>query len=208
MRRPTKYYLKKAWHFIWEEDSWASWAVNVVLAFIIIKFLVYPGLGLFFGTTHPIVAVVSSSMEHNWEFNEWWISPALCGNSACLQSQFYENEGISKNEFHQFRFWNGFNKGDLMILVGTKPEKIVVGDIIVFRSYRPDPIIHRVISVTNTNSGIIFRTKGDNNPQSFSFEEAIPQQNLVGRAAIRIPLLGYVKIWFVQLLGLMGVNWS
>ena len=32
---------KKIWWFIWEDDSWASWFVNVILAFVIIKFLVY-----------------------------------------------------------------------------------------------------------------------------------------------------------------------
>ena len=54
--------LGKIWYFVWEEDSVLSWAVNIVLAFFLIKYLVYPGLGLALGTTHPVVAVVSGSM--------------------------------------------------------------------------------------------------------------------------------------------------
>jgi len=56
--------LKKTWWFIWESDSIWSWIVNIILAFVIIKFLVYPGLGFAMQTSHPIVAVVSGSMEH------------------------------------------------------------------------------------------------------------------------------------------------
>ena len=64
--------LKKFWHFIWEEDSLLSWIVNIIIAFILIKFIVYPGLGYLLATTHPVVAVVSESMEHNSNFNAWW----------------------------------------------------------------------------------------------------------------------------------------
>ena len=59
-----KQFLKKTWHFIWDDDSIWSWIINVILAFVIIKFLVYPGLGFIMQTSYPIVAVVSGSMEH------------------------------------------------------------------------------------------------------------------------------------------------
>ena len=57
--------LKKTWHFIWEDDSVWSWIVNIILAIVLIKFIIYPGLGLVLGTSYPIVAVVSDSMEHS-----------------------------------------------------------------------------------------------------------------------------------------------
>ena len=57
--------LKRVWYFIWEEDSIWSWLVNIILAFVLIKYVVYPGLGFLLGTSHPIVAVVSGSMEHD-----------------------------------------------------------------------------------------------------------------------------------------------
>ena len=63
----------KIWHFLWYEDSVASWLVNIVLAFVLIKFVLYPGLGLILGTQFPVVAVVSSSMEHHpSSFDGWW----------------------------------------------------------------------------------------------------------------------------------------
>src|SRR6056297_1659408 len=88
----NKSILAKLWYFIWYDDSILSWIVNVVLAFLIIKFLFYPGLSFVAGSSLPLVAVTSSSMEHtvsngkicgenvNFEgkvsFDEWWV---VCG---------------------------------------------------------------------------------------------------------------------------------
>ena len=91
--------LRKAWWFIWEDDSIWSWIANIVLAFVLIKFIVYPGLGLILGTNYPIVAVVSGSMEHDGSFDDWWSSSAICSNSECSQEEWYNNKGISKSEF-------------------------------------------------------------------------------------------------------------
>jgi len=188
--------LKKIWHFIWEEDSWLSWVVNIILAFIIIKFLLYPGLGLILSTSHPIVAVVSSSMEHDAGFDEWWQE-----NEA-----FYSNFNITQQEFSEFSFKNGFNKGDIMFLGGKSPEKIVAGDIIVYRSRRPDPIIHRVIDKWQENGDYYFQTKGDNNAAQIKTndldETKVAQGQIIGRALSRIPLLGYIKIGFVGVIDL------
>lgn len=196
---------KQVWYFIWEDDSWASWFVNIILAFILIKFVVYPGLGFAFSTSHPIVAVVSSSMEHDGSFDEWWNSRANCAEGSCTQGQHYAELGITEDEFRDFRFRNGFNKGDIMVLYGTKPNKIKVGDVIVFMADRPDPIIHRVIKDEKKDSKYIFSTKGDHNMESFYFESYIPEENYIGRAVVRIPWLGYIKIGFVKLLQLIGL---
>lgn len=182
----------KVWYFIWEENSVWSWIVNIVLAFILIKFIVYPALGFFIGTTHPIVAVVSPSMEHHENFDDWWKS----------NSDYYSNYGVTKEDFRGFMLKNGFNKGDIIILRGAKPEKISVGDVIVFKSPRPDPIIHRVIKLWMEGDEYFFRTKGDNNAESIKAgdldETMISKNQIIGKAFIRIPLLGYVKIFFVD----------
>ena len=91
-----KRYLKKIWYFIWEDDSLLSWIVNIVLAFLLIKFLIYPGLGFALSTDYPIVAVISGSMEHDGSFNDWW----------SLHQKFYDDIGISQNNFKQFSFKN------------------------------------------------------------------------------------------------------
>ena len=54
----------KIWHFIWEENNIWSWLANIILAFILIKFIIYPAIGFILGTQYPIVAVVSGRMLH------------------------------------------------------------------------------------------------------------------------------------------------
>lgn len=195
--RNSKKELKKIWHFIWEDDSVWSWLANIALAFVLIKYVVYPGLGFLLSTSHPVVAVVSESMEHNSNFDGWWQK----------SSAWYANNGIEKEDFRDFSFKGGFNKGDIMVLKGKKAESINIGDIIVFWSAKKDPIIHRVVKKWQENDDYYFQTKGDNyrtNPvpikSPFLDETRIGQEQIVGNAVLQIPLLGYIKIWFVEFL--------
>ncbi|MFH1590855.1 MAG: signal peptidase I [archaeon] len=196
--------LKKVWYFIWEDNSVWSWIVNIILAFVIIKFLVYPGLGIVLGTSHPVVAVVSGSMEHPGGTENWWYRPAICAyNVPCQQIDFYRERNISQGQFESFRFKNGFNTGDIMMLFGTKKEKIDIGDVIVFRSGKPDPIIHRVIDRWEDDGTIYFQTKGDNNRELIRSDQLdemrIGEDAYIGEAMIRVPYLGWIKIWAVRL---------
>jgi len=179
--------LKKTWHFIWHDDSILSWIVNIILAFILVKFIIYPGLGLMFATDYPIVAVVSSSMEHNEKFDSWWTS----------QEVLYKDFNITKEDFSDYKFKNGFNKGDIMVIFGT--EKIKKGDVIVFVGSTTDPIIHRVVEVSDGS----YRTKGDNNSNSRPDEMAITNNKVLGKAVFRMPYFGWVKIMFVDLVKLV-----
>ncbi len=188
---------KKAWYFIWEDNSIWSWIVNIVLAFILIKFIVYPGLGFALGTTHPIVAVVSDSMEHNGLlFDEWWSG----------KSTWYLEYNITKQDFNEFKLKNGFNKGDIIILKGANPADLRIGDVIVFKTSRPDPIIHRIVKKWDED-GYYFQTKGDKNSDSIREsdldETRVSEKQLIGKSLFRIPWLGYIKIWFVDLLNFL-----
>lgn len=195
-KKEVKRFLKKTWWFIWEEDSLLSWIVNIILAFVLIKFIVYPGLGFLLGTSYPIVAVVSGSMEHDGSFDDWW----------GVHENWYTRNDISKEQFSGFSFKNGFDKGDIMILHGKDAIDVEVGDVMVFKSNRPDPIIHRVVEKWDMDEVYYFRTKGDHNPDSIkssSLDETnINEDKLLGKAVVRIPLLGYIKIWFVELIKL------
>lgn len=186
-RNNKKTFLGKAWYFIWEDNSLLSWLVNIVIAFILVKFIIYPGLGLLFGTNYPVVAVVSGSMEHRGlGFDSWWEQ-----NKA-----WYEEKGITKEQFKEFSFHNGFNKGDIMVLTGSKPENIKIGCVIVYESH-PDypPIIHRVTSRRQQET-TYFVTKGDNN--LIADKEEVPEEKFLGKAVLRIPYLGWVKIIFTD----------
>jgi len=186
----------KTWHFLWHENSTASWIVNIILAFVIIKFIVYPLLGWLLGTSLPIVAVVSSSMEHDLSFEQWWAgSCCVSSTKTVLHSDIYESRSISKQTFSSFSFRNGFNKGDIMILGSA--DKVDVGDILVFRSPNlADPIIHRIVSKADS----VVSTLGDNNcNRQGSHEIDIPKERILGKALLRLPLLGWVKIGFMEL---------
>lgn len=173
---------KKVWHFLFVEDSALSWLVNLGLAFLLVKYLLYPGLALALGTQLPLVAVISGSMEHNGvAFDQWWDS----------KSAWYEERNITKEEFQLYSFLNGFDKGDVMILAA--PENVHVGDVLVYSSATYQyPIIHRVVAVSENG----YTVKGDHNNDADPF---VSQEQVVGKALYRIPKLGWVKIGAVGL---------
>jgi signal peptidase I len=179
--------LKKFWHFVWYDDSLASWIVNLLLAFVLVKFVIYPLVGLFLSTSFPIVAVVSGSMEHEGlDFDAWWEN----------NGKWYEENGVSKEQFEEFRYINGFNKGDIMFLKGVTPKNIKVGDVLVYEtSLNHNPIIHRVVELRD---GKII-TKGDNNGKEDKPVE-FEQVARTGKAVLKLPWFGWIKIWFVDFL--------
>lgn len=207
--KTIKKWWKLFWHFIWYDDSIWSWIANVILAFILIKYLVFPVLGFILNTPYPVVAVVSGSMDHRPEQN------ILCGKQISSYSntfdsyweicgKWYEANEIEKEEFAGFPFRNGFAKGNVIVLFGEDPEDIKVGDVIVFQKRSPVPIIHRVVKKWKENGVWRFRTKGDHNQDVFEAigEKEITEDEIAGKAVFRVPLLGYVKIIFVEFIDL------
>ncbi len=185
-------YLRKIWHFLWEEDSLLSWIANIIIAFLLVKFVVYPGLGWALGTSYPVVAVVSGSMEHDGSFDSWWDTAHT----------WYDQNNVKLQDFEGFDFRNGFDKGDIMLLVGVKPETIKVGEVIVYSSNNNiPPIIHRVVAIEKINGEYSFKTKGDHN--QVPDYAPVSEDRVLGRAVFRIPFLGWVKIWFTDSLNLL-----
>ncbi len=198
MRPAAASWIGKAWRFLWHEDSLASWLASILLSFILIKFLLYPGLGLVLGTPFPVVAVVSSSMEHHpGDYEGWWAK----------NEDFYLRMNITKFDFEKYPFKNGFNKGDIMVLAGADTADLKRGTVIVYWSGKPYPIIHRYIGENEENGVTYLMSKGDNNPAmvtSFELDERrIPPETVLGKAVLRIPYLGWVKILAVDLLDLL-----
>ncbi len=210
--KPTSWY-GRFWHFLWYQDSFLSWITLLILSFLIIKFGVYPGLGFVLGTSYPVVAVISESMDHHLtdgeicgqrpsyydsSFEEYW---RICGN-------WYEQKEISEDTFRSFSLPNGFRRGDIIVLRGKDPKNINIGDIIVFRArqaaLKPDPIIHRVVKKERSEGeAYLFQTKGDHNPgiheDQIIDEREIREDRILGVAWFKIPWLGFVKIYAVEL---------
>ncbi len=187
-------FLKKTWNFLWHSDSLVSWILSFILAFLLVKYVIYAGLGLILGTGYPVVAVVSGSMEHDGlNFEAWWEH----------YGEWYENHGINMEEFNDYKFKNGFNKGDVMVLIGTEAKNINKGDVVVFQANSKHPVIHRVVKVWEEDGEYHFQTKGDHNSDSYVQlgETDIGESKLLGKAVFKIPFLGWPKIIFAGLVG-------
>tara|TARA_Y100000034_G_C6830955_1_gene375055 strand:- start:92 stop:751 length:660 start_codon:yes stop_codon:yes gene_type:complete len=210
----VKKHGKKLWNFFWYEDSVPSWVANIIVAFIVIRYVVYPLLGIVLGTSFPIVAVISESMEHGLHNN------VICGQSfdeyhdsfdnfwdVC--GPWYEKQGITKDQFSKYIFKNGFNKGDVIILWRANENNINIGDVLVFQGNKPQPIIHRVVKIWEEEGEKFYQTKGDHNSNSISSglgETKINEKRIYGKAKLRIPYLGWMKILFVDAVRPLGIN--
>jgi hypothetical protein len=186
--------LYRVYEFIFVEDGPYSIAAFCVVAYFGIRFLVFPVIGFAAGTSLPIVAVISDSMVHG---DGWEESPAMCNSTPCSQQDFYAQYNISMDAFDSFRFDNGFNKGDVMLVRGENSYE--VGDVVVYQADNRPPVIHRVISVKDDNTYVV---KGDNNPAPIQStgEFNLDESRIIGSAYARLPFLGWVKIGVVNAL--------
>ena len=85
---------------------------------------------------------------------------------------------------------------DVVVTLKVKePDDIKVGDIITFYSTasisRGMIITHRVVDIVETEEGIGYKTKGDNN----TAPDTAPAEfdNVIGKVIIKIPNLGYIQ---------------
>jgi len=130
---------------------------------------------------------LSCSCSHI-NYDKWWNQ----------QESLYNNLNIDKTNFKDFKFKNGFNKGDIMVLISAK--KINIGDAIVFNGQATEPIIHRVIIINEDGT---YQTKGDNNSGSREDEKRISKDKIIGKAVLKIPYLGWIKLGFINLINLI-----
>ncbi len=192
-KEEVKKFWKKFWFIVWKDNSFKGWVISILFLFIVIKFIFFPLLNLATGTTLPLAIVESCSMYHKGNifssFDNWWER----------HEDKYEKLKIDVSEFQKFNFRRGFSKGDILFAVRTKPEKLEIGDVIIFEGGQRNPIIHRIIDIKKENGEYIFSTIGDNNNGQLSFEEDINDDEIIGRAVFRVvPYLGWVKLIFFE----------
>ncbi|MFH1787417.1 MAG: signal peptidase I [archaeon] len=192
-KRELKKYLNKFWFIVWKDDSFKGWIISILFLFIVIKFIFFPILNLITGTTLPLAIVESCSMYHQGNllsnFDNWYEK----------HDSKYSNFIINKLDFQNFIFKNGFNKGDILFVIGAKPEKLKIGDVIIFNGGSNHPIIHRIININEKNGKIFFSTIGDNNNGQLPVEEEISEDQLIGKAVFKLaPYLGWGKLIFFE----------
>ena len=181
MKKVVKYF-RGIRNFL-QEDSWASFIVTLILAFVIIKFIFFPGLSLVTGTSLPLVIVESCSMYHHED-----------GFEGIFESGVYGEYGVGLDDTGNWIFQNGFSKGDVIFVVGVDEPK--VGDVIVFEGGAKYPLIHRVVE-----DGETYSTKGDNyktNSKQLNSEKSISKEQIIGKALFKVPFVGWAKLIFFE----------
>ncbi|MBI2045263.1 signal peptidase I [Candidatus Pacearchaeota archaeon] len=192
-----KRYWQKFWFIVWKDDSFKGWIFSILFIFIVIKLIFFPVLNLATGTSLPLAIVESCSMYHNGNmlgsFDKWWEK----------HDSIYADKDIAEKNFKEFIFKKGFNKGDILFIVGINPEDIKIGDVIIFKSQGKD-IIHRVVDIKTDSAGKrVFSTMGDNVGRIQYFEEEIKENQIVGKAAFKlIPYIGWAKLIIVDFMDL------
>lgn len=186
---------KKFWFLLWKDDSLKGWIFSIVFLFVFIKFIFFPGLSLLTGTSLPLAIVDSCSMYHKGnlfsDFDSWWTT----------HEWKYTQYNITNETFDEFTLEEGFNKGDILFMIGAKkhPEKLKVGDVIIFEAGQKNPVIHRIIEIEQREDKYFFSTLGDNNNRQLGVEEEISQEKLIGKAVFRLaPYAGWGKLIFYE----------
>ena len=174
-----KQMLKKSWHFLWDEESLTSYIAFIIIAFVVLKFVFFPGF-LFLTGYSDVAAVVSGSMIHN----------------TVTEHTFYnwlDFNGFNRSEVQNWPFLNGLNIGDIISVKKVPAEDIKVGDIILFYSDKGQ-IIHRVMFVKKQGDNYFYTTKGDANPVIMELEKNIPYYDVKGELVSKVPYLGWPKV--------------
>ncbi|MFH1365137.1 MAG: signal peptidase I [archaeon] len=191
--KKIKEFFKKFWYLLWKDDSFKGWIFSIVFLFVFIKFVFFPTLSLLTGTALPLAIVDSCSMYHKGnifsDFDSWWTT----------HEEKYTPYNINHETFDKFKLENGFSKGDILFMIKATPEKLKVGDIIIFEAGQKNPIIHRIIKIEKKGEEYFFSTIGDNNNGQLSVEKKISQSQLVGKAVFRlVPYVGWGKLIFYE----------
>ena len=166
-----------------KKDTWPSFAVTLVFAFVFIKFIFFPSLSFLTGTSLPLVIVESCSMYHHED-----------GFNRIFESPIYAENDIFLRDTENWDFQNGFSKGDVIFVVG--PNNLEIGDVIIFEGGAVHPLIHRVVRADET-----YATKGDNyktNYNQLRSEQEIEEDQLVGKALFKVPAIGWAKLIFFE----------
>lgn len=194
-----------------------------VFSALIFAFILYSVLGFLLNTSSPMVIVSSSSMVPEMYrgdiivlFGEKNIKAQEIDFNGTLQNKMYFEFGqtfpdpITRISANQIKI----NSAEEIEIDGQKIPVTKEGDVIVyFSEYSRKEIIHRVVAKINALDGVFFLTKGDANPSidqecfpvknSFGqtaylaciTKNAVASEEITGKAVLKIPLLGCVKLW-------------
>lgn len=101
-----------------------------------------------------------------------------------------------------------FYRGDIVLVekanfLGIQefnPEDVKVGDVVVYdAAWFDQPVIHRVINITNINGTTMYVIKGDNNdrpdPYYVTADQIQERVVTINNNLFIIPKIGYLSLW-------------
>jgi len=197
-----------------DENESISWIVYIVSAFVF-AVAIYSILGLMLGTTSPMVIVVSGSMEPVYYRGDVIVLQGVNSDTLLAQDVKMSISTLENTPYNQIATTNYLTeeinfKDEITVPFSTNNDIVVY-----FSDLRQQPIIHRVMAKIHAQDGYYVITKGDNNnvidqecgniipgraPNCISLYP-VPVSELDGKAVLKIPMVGCVKLWLFDNLG-------
>ena len=151
-------------------------AIGFILILGILYFGVSGALTLALRTDTYWMAVASNSMKHD---GEGW-------------REIFETNGYDTSNFP---LQGGFERGDMLIIQGVSSiAEISIGDVILFDTYQPMPLVHRIVAIAGENGEAMVMTKGDANISPDT--SPVKPEQIRGKVIFVIPELGHLSLWF------------
>ena len=101
-----------------------------------------------------------------------------------------------------------FYRGDIVMVEKANffgidefnPEEVQVGDVVVYdAAWYDQPVIHRIINITDINGTTMYVIKGDNNnatdPYYVKADQIRDRVVTIGDNLVVIPKIGYASLW-------------
>lgn len=92
--------------------------------------------------------------------------------------------------------------GDVVVVRSVEPAAVKEGDVITFRApgdadkAERDRITHRVVEKKRTDSGVVYRTKGDANESPDPWR--VQHSQVIGEVWFNVPVVGHVILFAQQ----------
>jgi signal peptidase I len=213
-----------------DRDEGLNWAIYLAFA-MLFALAIFSALGFAFGTSSPMMIVVSASMEPLYHRGDIiFLQGATPGNIGGIAVET-GLPSLSEKELASFAqpVYSASQNGqglsgqkEITSIKFDSGQEIPItknGDIVVYWSeHQNEPVVHRVVAKLKAGDGWYFLTKGDSvynptvdqdcglilngRPQKECIElYPVPLAKLQGKAFLQIPLLGCGKLWLLDDLG-------
>ena len=136
-------------------------------------------------------------------FALWLLAGIVCGLGALVTLP--RAAGVTPYTVLTGSMEPALGVGDVVLSERRSPLSVRPGDVVTFRdpSRHGELVTHRVESMRRRGATVGFVTKGDAN--DVAEEWSVPAGGHIGRAAVRVPKVGYVLRWAGSREGKLGL---